>query len=111
MFSKEDEMRVNVYYQTLDQLIAGLNLRFNQETLKMIECIGHLLKLETDSDDILLLSFVFDLNAANLKTEICLLKQSSDLTESNKSNCEKWMDWLTISGTNREVMFVIYLKL
>jgi len=74
MFSKEDEMRVNVYYQTLDQFIAGLNLRFNQETLKMIECMGHLLKLETDSDDIFLFSSLFDLNAANLKTEIFLLK-------------------------------------
>lgn len=90
---------------TLDQLIAGLNLRFSQETLKMIESVGHLLKLETNSDDIFLLSSVFDLDVANLETEICLLKQSTDLSENNKANCEKWMDWLTISGTSREVIF------
>lgn len=41
MSGKKDEMSVNVYYQTLEQLIAGLNLRFNQETLKMVESIGH----------------------------------------------------------------------
>jgi len=105
MLSKKDEMRVNVYYQTLDQLIAGLNLRFYQETIKMIESMGRLLKLETSSDDIILLSSVFDLDSANLETEIRLLKQSTDLSESNKANCEKWMDWLTISGTSREVIF------
>jgi len=110
MFSKKDEMRINVYYQTLDQLIAGLNLRFNQETLKMIESMGHLLKLETNNDGILLLSSVFNLDAANLETEIRLLKQSTDLSESNKTNCEKWMDWLTISGTSREVIFCNVFK-
>lgn len=110
MFTIKDEMRVNVYYQTLDQLIAGLNLRFNQETLKMIECMGHLLKLETDNDDIFLLSSVFDLDAANLATEIRLLKQSTDLSESNIENCEMWINWLTISGTSREVIFCNVFK-
>lgn len=92
MLSKKDEMRVNVSYQTLDQLIAGLNLRFDQETLKMLESMGHLLKLETSSDDIFLLSSLFDLDSANLETDIRLLKQSTDLSESNKANCEKWME-------------------
>lgn len=110
MFSKKDEMRINVYYQTLDQLIAGLNLKFNQETLKMVESMGHLLKLETNNDDILLFSSVFNLDAANLETEIRLLKQFTDLSESNKTNCEKWMDWLTISGTSREVIFCNVFK-
>lgn len=105
MLSKKDEMRVNVYYQTLDQLIAGLNSRFNQEMIKMIESMGRLLKLETSSDDIFLLSSVFNLDAANLETEIRLLKQSTDISKSNKANCEKWMDWLTISGTSKEVIF------
>lgn len=82
-----------------------MDLRFNQETLKMVESMGHLLKLETDSDDIYLLSSAFDLDAANLETEIRLLKQSSDLPESSKANSEKWMSWLTIPGTNREVIF------
>lgn len=107
MLSKKDEMRINVYYQTLDQLIAGLNLRFNQETIKMIDRkYGSFIEIRNpSSDDIFLLSSVFDLDAAYLETEIRLLKQSTDLSESNKANCEKWMDWLTISGTSREVIF------
>lgn len=72
-------------------MIAGLNLRFNQETLEMIESMGHLLKLETTSADIFILSSVFHLDAANLGTEIRLLKQSIDLLESSKENCEKWI--------------------
>jgi len=54
--------------------------------------------------------YLFGLDAANLKIEICLLKQSSNLTESNKSNWKKWMDWLTISGTSREVIFCNVFK-
>lgn len=55
----------------------------------MIVSMGHLLKLETDSDNIFPLSSIFDLHGANLETEICLFKQSTNLSESNKTNCEK----------------------
>jgi len=76
----------------------------------MIESMGHLLKLETNNNDILILSYAFNLDAANLETEIRLLKQSKELSESNKANCEKWMDWLTTSGTSREVIFYNIFK-
>jgi len=46
--------------------------------------MGHLLKLETNNDDILLLSSAFNLDAANLETEIRLLKQSKELSEVTK---------------------------
>jgi len=102
---KKDEMRVNVYYQTLGQLITGLNLRFNQETLTMMESMAHLLKLETNSNNIILLSSIFDLDASKLETEIRLFKQSTDFLENNKTNCEAWLNWITMSGTSREVIF------
>jgi len=35
-------MRVNVYNTTLDTLINGLDLRFKQETLDIINIIGKL---------------------------------------------------------------------
>jgi len=110
MPGKEDEMSVNVYYQTLDKLISGLNLRFYQETLTMIESMAHLLKLETNSDNIFLLSSVFHLDAVNLETGIRLFKQSTDLSESNKANCEKWINWLTTPGASREVIFCNIFK-
>lgn len=106
MSSQKDEMRVNVYYKTFDQLIAGLNFKFNQETLKMINIMGHLLKLEIHSDDIFLLSSVFDLDAVDLETKIRIQKESTNLSESNKAaNCEKWIDCLAISKTSRKVIF------
>jgi hypothetical protein len=36
--TKEDEMR-KVYYTTLDNMIVALNIRFNQETNKLTNCL------------------------------------------------------------------------
>lgn len=110
MPNKKYEMKVNVYYQTLDQLITGLDLRFNQETLEMMKSMAHLLKLETDSEDVVLLSSIFDLDASNLENEIRLLKQSTDFSEIKKENCEKWINWLTMSDTGRNVIFCNIFK-
>ena len=44
MSSKEEEMKVSVYYSTLDHMISGINIRFNQETINMIRSIGNYFK-------------------------------------------------------------------
>lgn len=70
------------------------------------------MKLETDSDNIFLFLFLFDLHAANLGTKIRLLKQSINLSESNKAaNCKNWMKWLIMFGIIREIIFHNVLKL
>lgn len=38
----------------LDKMINGIEMRFNQETIKIIKSIGHLEKLEIDNEDILI---------------------------------------------------------
>jgi hypothetical protein len=62
-------------FQTLDQLIAKLNLRFNREIIMIIKSMVHLLKLEINNVYNFLLSYVFDLDTANSETENRLLNQ------------------------------------
>ena len=76
MSSKEEEMKVSVYFSTLDHMISGINIRFNQETMNMIQSIENLLTLNINSNDISVLSTAFDLNSDMLKTEINLLKHN-----------------------------------
>jgi len=51
------------------------------------------------------------IDTVNLETEIRLFKQSAALLESNKVNCGKWMDWLTMSGVSREVIICYVFKI
>jgi hypothetical protein len=44
-------MRVNVDNTTLDRLINGLDLRFKQETLYIINMIGNLVNLDIKIDN------------------------------------------------------------
>jgi hypothetical protein len=51
MNSKEQEMKICVYLPLLDKMINGIEVRFSQETLTLINSIGHLVELETNHDD------------------------------------------------------------
>jgi len=66
-------MKVFIYYSTLDYIICGINIKFNQEIMKMIQSIGNLFILNINSNDISVLSKTFDLNSDMSKTEINLL--------------------------------------
>jgi len=44
--SKLEELKVTVYYKTLDILINGLHSRFTQESLDMINAVGNMISLE-----------------------------------------------------------------
>jgi len=44
--TKEKELRVSCFNVVLNDLLNGLNNRFNQETLNLILAIGNVLKLE-----------------------------------------------------------------
>lgn len=72
MSTKEEEMKVCVYFSTM---INGINIRFNQETMIMIQSVGNLLILNINNNNIIsVLSTAFDLNSDMLKTKINLLK-------------------------------------
>lgn len=110
MSSKEEEMKVSVYYSTLDHMISGINIRFNQETINMIRSIGNLLILNININDITVLSAAFDLNSEMLKTEINLLKHTENIPKGEKNKCGDWINWLTQSNYGRETIFYNVFK-
>lgn len=54
-------------------MIKLINMRFNQETMFMIQSIENVYPLSINSNDIADLFTAFDLNSCMLKTEINLL--------------------------------------
>ncbi|KAL4113589.1 hypothetical protein QTP88_017193 [Uroleucon formosanum] len=97
--TKFDEMRVNVYNTTLDTLINGLDLRFKQETLDIINIIGNLVNLDINMEnyntEFDLLNKYFHISKESLISEITLLKQLEDTPKGTCSgSVYKWLDWL-----------------
>lgn len=85
--TKKDEMKHFFFYFAFDQIISGLNVRFDQESLKLIEGIGNLVNLKL-MDDILYFKTLFNINVSEIK----LLKNMAD-TE-------------TLKGTSTKVVYV-----
>lgn len=68
---KSDEMKVTVFYTTLDKLINGIDSRFNQESLQIISSIGNMVKLKTGENlSYKCLKEQFDISEDDLCTEI-----------------------------------------
>lgn len=89
-------MKVTVYNTALDQMILGISIRFNQETINMIKSIANLISLQINYTDICTLATSFNLNAETLQTEIRLL-QNYDGVPKNvlKNKCDEWIKWIT----------------
>lgn len=64
-------MRVSCINVVLDDLLNGLNDRFNQETLNLILAVGNVLKLEPTKENLLCLESAFEVD---LNGEIQLLR-------------------------------------
>lgn len=101
MSSKEQEMKICVFLPLLDKMINGIEARFNQETLIMINSIGHLVELKTNQDDVMNLCKIFELKQYELEDKIRSNKQT-DSNPSSKS-CEEWIKWFTENA--REDLF------
>jgi hypothetical protein len=71
---KEEEIKVTSFNVVLDDLLNGLNDRFNQETLKLILAVTNILKLELSQEDLLYLNNVFGIDSEQIQVEIMLLK-------------------------------------
>lgn len=80
---KEEEMTVFVYYLTLDKRISGIDIRYNQETMDMIQSVGNLIMLNTNSADLFILSNAFDVNSEMLVAEIKIMLVSQVLRNIN----------------------------
>ncbi|KAL4113073.1 hypothetical protein QTP88_016764 [Uroleucon formosanum] len=97
--TKFDEMRVNVCNTTLDTLINGLDLRFKQETLDIINII------EFD-----LLNKYFHISKESLISEITLLKQLEDTPKVfSNINDNLIFQLLDVLGTNKQCKVEIFL--
>lgn len=88
-----------VYYNTLDNMISDLNIRFNQETIDIIKSVGRV------GEDINILTDKFDLDSKVLKTEIDLLKHTDGIPNDGQINIDKWIKWLTAPYSGRETIY------
>lgn len=98
--TKQEELKNTVYIPLLDNLIMGIEERFNQDILKLINAMGRLLKLDTSISDLHLLSEKCMLNESELDAEIKLIKHLPKeqlvklQTGSSNKSIRCWLDWL-----------------
>ncbi|XP_008183440.1 zinc finger MYM-type protein 1-like [Acyrthosiphon pisum] len=83
--TKEEEMKVTSFNVVLDDLLNGLNDRFNQETLKLILTVTNILKLEPSQEDLLYLNNVFGIDSEQIQVEIMLLKNIPNIPSGTSS--------------------------
>jgi len=72
-------MKYFYYFITLDEMLNGLNSRFNQETLNLISAVGNLINLTSTENDYAYLFRTFGISIDELKSEIRLLKNISNI--------------------------------
>lgn len=109
--TKKDEMKINVYFTTLDVMISSISKRFKQETLDLIKSVGSMLKLETNNEDTKIITSAFNLDFHGLESEIILLKKLENIPKgSNQKACEEWIQWFTNYNSDRTAIFNNFFK-
>lgn len=97
--TKYDELRVLVFYYTLDTLCQGLDSRFKQDTLDLIHCVGMLTNLSTEIETTSyeLLSKYFGILTEELRAEVKILGAIKTNTPkgTNSVSVFNWLDWLS----------------
>lgn len=99
--NKYDEMRILVFYSNLDVLLNGLEERFKQDTLDVINAIGLLVNLDDESETSTykILYTYFSISADDLCCEVNLLRSTEDTPKgTNSGSVHKWLDWLKQYG-------------
>ncbi|XP_025421525.1 zinc finger MYM-type protein 1-like [Sipha flava] len=72
--TKYDELKITVYNHLLDELISGINTRFNQETVELVQSVAGMIRLESTPEMISILSKFANVPEEILVSEIKLLK-------------------------------------
>lgn len=67
-------MKCFVYYIVLDDLLNKLKEHFSQETLSLLNSIGHLVQFNLNQQDITLISNMFNLKYNKLESRILTVK-------------------------------------
>lgn len=98
--TKSDEIKVTVFNTTLDKLINGIDFRFNQESLQIINSIVNMVKLKTGENvSHKCLKEQFDIFENDLCTEIILLQNMKDIpNDTSNEKIHEWLDWLQDSN-------------
>ncbi|KAL1463913.1 hypothetical protein MTO96_043135 [Rhipicephalus appendiculatus] len=79
--TKEEELRVSVFYPMIDSFVEGIEARFTQETIVLISAIMNILRLTASDEEIEVPSKYSDVECDSLRAELRLLKaqpRSSD---------------------------------
>ncbi|CAI6354123.1 unnamed protein product [Macrosiphum euphorbiae] len=91
--SKSEELKVTVYYKTLDILINGLHSRFTQESLDMINAVGNMISLEIHQTNLYeVLQTIFLISHEGLVAELRILKSVPN--GSSTKAVYNWLDFL-----------------
>ncbi|KAL4119603.1 hypothetical protein QTP88_012402 [Uroleucon formosanum] len=72
--TKKNELKITVYNQLLDELISGINSRFNQEIVQLVQAVASMIRLDTTPVMISILSNFANVPVEKLQSEIKLLK-------------------------------------
>ncbi|CAI6357084.1 unnamed protein product [Macrosiphum euphorbiae] len=107
--TKEEELRVSCFNVVLDDLLNGLNDRFNQETLNLILAVGNVLKLEPTKENLLCLENAFEVDCNDLNGEIQLLRNIPGVPlASTTKTIFHWIEFL--NQNNQKNIFLEFHK-
>lgn len=103
-------MRVSCINVVLDDLLNGLNYRFNQETLNLILAVGNVLKLEPTKENLLCLESAFEVDCNDLNGEIQLLRNIPGVPlDSTTKTIFHWIEFL--NQNNQKNIFLEFHKI
>lgn len=113
--NKSSELRVTCFNPLIDTLVSGIDRRFQQDTVLLIDSMGKLLCLEIDNYHLSYLASHFNLSKEELQAEIRLLRavssnsnSESDPIPKGHQNVAVWIKWMKKTG--RGPSFPEFLK-
>jgi len=79
----------------LDNMVTSLDLRFQQETIKIINAVGNILNLKLNKEEVAVLEEKFKISQDELMAEIRLLKaDKAVLTGNSATTLSEWIQWM-----------------
>ncbi|KAE9522127.1 hypothetical protein AGLY_017471 [Aphis glycines] len=77
--TKYDEIRINVFYPILDDLLGEINNRFLDSTLEVITSVGNLIKLQPTIEDYSIIKNIFNILNKDVDSEVKILASIQDI--------------------------------
>lgn len=93
--TKEEELRSLCFYQMLDNMVTSLDLRFQQETIKIINAVGNLLNLKLNKEEAAVLEEKFKIFQDELMAEVRLFLITFSVIPVTSWSCERAFSKLT----------------